>query len=54
MIQTLFVESLHRLYKDKRVDKEKIDELLSKEKINQQEYDYIVSVDDEVKDEEVV
>ena len=52
MIQTLFVESLHRLYKDKRVDKEKIDELLSKEKINQQEYDYIISVDDEVKDEE--
>ena len=47
MMRTLFVESLYRLYKDKKVDKEKIDELLSKEKINQQEYEYIISADDE-------
>lgn len=43
MIQTWFVESLYRLYKDDKVDKQKIDELLSNKKINQQEYDYIIS-----------
>ena len=40
---TLFVESLARLYKNKQVKKEKIDELLSSKKITQQEYDYIIS-----------
>ena len=40
---TLFVESLYRLYKNKQVKKEKIDELLSSKKITQQEYDYIIS-----------
>ena len=43
-----FIESLYRLYKDKKVNKEKIDELLSKEKIDQQEYDYIISADEKV------
>lgn len=40
---TLFVESLYRLYKNKQVKKEKIDEFLSSKKITQQEYDYIIS-----------
>jgi hypothetical protein len=39
----IFVESLYRLYKDKQVTKEKIDEFLSSKKITQQEYDYIIS-----------
>lgn len=46
-----FVESLCRLYKDGKIDEEKLKELLSKEKINQREYDYIASDTD---DEEVV
>lgn len=40
---TQFVKSLYRLYKTKRINKEKIDELLSSKKILQQEYDYIIS-----------
>lgn len=40
---TLFVESLYRLYKNKQVKKEKIDEFLSSKKITKQEYDYIIS-----------
>lgn len=40
---TLFIESLYRLYKDKQIKKEKIDELLSSKKITQREYDYIIS-----------
>ena len=39
---TQFVESLYRLYKAKRINKEKIDDLLSSKKISQQEYDYII------------
>ena len=46
-MRTILVESLYRLYKDNRVNKEQLDELLSKETINQQEYDYIISADDE-------
>ena len=38
-----FVESLYRLYKNKQVKKEKIDEFFASKKITQQEYDYIVS-----------
>ena len=38
-----FVESLCRLYKADKVDKKKLDELLSSKKINKQEYDYIIS-----------
>lgn len=38
-----FVESLHRLYRDKKIDKKKIGELLLNKKINQSEYNYIVS-----------
>ena len=39
----VFIESLYRLYKNKQVTKEKIDEFLSSKKITQQEYDYIIS-----------
>ena len=39
----LFVDSLFRLYKNGQVTKEKINALLSSEKITQQEYDYIIS-----------
>ena len=40
---TLFVESLYRLYKNKKDKSQKIDEFLSSKKITQQEYDYIIS-----------
>ena len=38
-----FVESLYRLYKNEKINKTKLDELLTSKKINQQEYDYIIS-----------
>lgn len=46
-----FVESLYRLYKFEKINKEKLDALLASDKINQQEYDYIVA---ETVNEEVV
>lgn len=39
-----FIESLRRLYDTDRIDITKLNELLTKKKINQQEYDYIISV----------
>lgn len=39
-----FVESLCRLYKSNKINKIKLDALLASKKINQQEYDYIISV----------
>ena len=39
-----FVESLCRLYKDNRIDDQKLNELLIHKKITQQEYDLIISV----------
>ena len=41
---TQFVESVRRLYADNKVDKIKIDKLLSIQKITKQEYEYIISV----------
>ena len=41
-----FVESLCRLYKEEKIEKDKLDSLLSSKKINQQEYEYIISVKD--------
>jgi hypothetical protein len=38
-----FVESLRRLYVMDKIDSLKLNELLNKKKINQQEYDYIIS-----------
>lgn len=38
-----FVESLCRLYRQDKVNNDKLKELLTKKKINQQEYDYIIS-----------
>jgi hypothetical protein len=38
-----FIESLHRLYGLDKVNLEQLDKLLINKKINQQEYDYIVS-----------
>ena len=35
-----FVESLSRLYKDNKIDKKKLNSLLSSKKINQTEYNY--------------
>ena len=37
-----FIESLSRLYKDNKIDKKKLNSLLSSKKINQQEYNYIL------------
>ena len=39
-----FVKSLGRLFKDNKIDNNKLNELLSNKKINKQEYDYIISV----------
>ena len=41
---TQFVESLRRLYKYEQIDDKKLNELLNDKKINQQEYNYIISV----------
>lgn len=38
-----FIESLTRLYKINKIDENKIKELLTTKKINQQEYNYIIS-----------
>ena len=37
-----FIESLIRLYKDNKIDKKKLNSLLSSKKINQKEYNYIL------------
>ena len=37
-----FVESLSRLYKENKIDKKKLNNLLSSKKINQTEYNYIL------------
>lgn len=42
-----FVESLYRLYLNNKINKEKIDALLASKKINQQEYDYILTAESE-------
>lgn len=38
---TVFVESLKRLYKDKKITLEKLESLLNENKISRKEYDYI-------------
>ena len=38
-----FIESLYRLYNLDKIDKNQLDKLLKNRKINQQEYDYIIS-----------
>jgi phospholipid N-methyltransferase len=43
-----FVESLTRLYQNNRIDETKLKELLTTNKINQQEYNYIVSAKEAV------
>lgn len=39
---TQFVESLSRLYKDNKINKKKLNNLLGSKKINQEEYNYII------------
>lgn len=41
-----FIESLCRLYKAEKIDMKKLGELLASNKINTQEYEYIISVKD--------
>jgi hypothetical protein len=43
-----FVESLYRLYKLNKINAEKLHSLLASKKINQQEYNYIISAKEEV------
>jgi hypothetical protein len=38
-----FIESLYRLYSLDKIDESQLDKLLANKKINQQEYDYIIS-----------
>ena len=38
-----FVESLYRLYGLNKIDNKQLDKLLISKKINQQEYNYIIS-----------
>ena len=42
-----FIESLYRLYKANKYDITKLNQLLADKKINQQEYDYIISANNE-------
>ena len=49
---SLFIESLYRLYRDNKINKDKLNELLAFKKINQQEYDYIIAAENS--NEEVV
>lgn len=44
---TQFVESLCRLYRANKIDMKKLGELLASNKITKQEYEYIVSANDE-------
>ena len=43
-----FVESIKRLYIIEKINKDKLDELLASKKINQQEYDYIISAENAI------
>ena len=43
-----FVESLARLYRSDKISVTKIKKILDSKKINQQEYDYIISAKKEV------
>ena len=47
-----FIESLCRLYKAEKINRVKLDALLASKKINQQEYDYIITAENA--NEEVV
>ena len=42
-----FIESLIRLYKNKKIDKKKLNNLLSTKKISQSDYNYILKNADE-------
>ncbi len=44
-----FIESLRRLYMAGNINIQKVDAFLADKKINQQEYDYIISAQSEVK-----
>ena len=44
----LFVESIKRLYQDKKIDKSKIVELYESEKITEEEMNYILDVNFDV------
>ena len=41
MTATVFIESLKRLYNDKKITSEKLESLLIDKKISRKEYDYI-------------
>ena len=41
----IFVESLKRLYKDKKINKEKVVELFNNGKITMDEKDYILNIE---------
>jgi hypothetical protein len=43
-----FIESLCRLYGLNKIDRAQLDKLLASKKINQQEYNYIISAKEEV------
>ena len=45
----LFVESIKRLYKDKKITKEKVLELFQNSKVTEEELKYILEVDFDVK-----
>lgn len=42
-----FVQSLCRLYRANKIDMKKLDEFLALNKITRQEYDYIISAENE-------
>lgn len=45
----LFVESIKRLYKDKKITKEKVLELFESKKITEEELNYILDINLDVK-----
>jgi len=45
---TQFIDSLFRLYKADKINEIKLKELLATKKINQQEYNYIISAKNKV------
>lgn len=48
MMSNQFVESLRRLYKKDKISEKRLKELLDSKKIKENEYQYILSVKEEV------
>ena len=45
---TILIESLKRLYKNQKINLDKIENLLKENKITQEQYNYIVSEEEQI------